>query len=86
MFIKQQLAAVYHDFTIRSTAWEHKEKNFKEEAVLLKNDSDDCKLSLRRTEEILEASGDAGVAAEQFVKLGRQFISLVFYVYLLLFL
>ena len=64
------MASVYHDFSLRSDGWDHKENNMKEENTLLKNDLDDCKLSLKRTEEILESTADSGVAAEQYVKLG----------------
>ena len=42
----------------------------REETTLLKNDRDDSRLQLKRTEEILAASADSGVQAEQFIKLG----------------
>ena len=64
------MAAVYHDFSLRSAQWELKEKNMREETTLLKNDRDDSRLQLKRTEEILAASADSGVQAEQFIKLG----------------
>ena len=70
------MASVYHDFSLRSDTWESKEKHMKEENTLLKNNLDDCKLSLKRTEEILESTADSGVAAEQFVKLGEYNLSI----------
>jgi septal ring factor EnvC (AmiA/AmiB activator) len=71
IFIKQQMATVYYDFSIQTTEWSKKEKNNKDETVLLRNEKDDLKLQLKRTQEILEASTDSGQAAEQLVKLGN---------------
>ena len=82
VFIKQQMAAVYHDFSLRSTQWEAKEKHLRDESSLIKSDRDDSKLQLKRTEEILVATADSGVQAEQFIKLGTNLVFSLPYSYL----
>ena len=69
--MKQQMAAVYQDFSLRLSQWESKEKRLKEEKELLVVDRDDNKLQLRRTLEILDATADSGTAAQELVKLGE---------------
>lgn len=70
--MKQQMAAVYQDFSLRLSQWETKESRLKEDNNLLVVDRDDNKLQLRRTLEILDATADSGATAQELVKLGRQ--------------
>ena len=64
------MSAVYHDFSIRLIQWESKEKHLKEENNLLKADSDDCKLQLKRIQEVLDAGDDGDAINQQLVRLG----------------
>lgn len=68
--MKQQMAAVYHDFSLRMSQWEGKEKLLMEQSHLLTVEKDDLKLQLKRTQELLEASADSGATGEQLVRLG----------------
>ena len=78
--MKQQMAAVYQDFSLRLSQWETKESRLKEDNNLLVVDRDDNKLQLRRTLEILDATADSGATAQELVKLGRQ-LTLLFLLY-----
>ena len=74
--MKQQMAAVYQDFSLRLSQWESKESRLKEENALLVVDRDDSKLQLKRTLEILDATADSGTAAQELVKLGKRLLPL----------
>ena len=52
--MKQQMAALYHDFSSRSGAWEKREKEYKEASTALLNERDDLKLKLKRSQELTD--------------------------------
>ena len=52
--IKQQMAALYHDFASRCDAWEKREKEYKEASSDLLNERDDLKLKLKRSQELTD--------------------------------
>ena len=64
------MSAVYHDFSLRLTQWESKEKHLKDENNSLRADSDDSKLQLKRIQEVLDAGDDGDAITQQLVRLG----------------
>ena len=64
------MSAVYHDFSLRLTQWESKEKHLKNENNMLKADSDDSKLQLKRIQEVLDTGDDVDAINLQLVRLG----------------
>lgn len=55
VMIKEQMAALYHDYALRSSNWETKEHKFKSELKGLLEDRDDLRLKLRRMHELSES-------------------------------
>jgi chromosome segregation ATPase len=52
--IKQQLAALYHDFAAKSDTWDKREKEYKDASQALLHERDDLKLKLKRSAELTE--------------------------------
>ena len=52
--MKQQMAALYHDFSSRCDAWEKREIEYKEASTTLLNERDDLKLKLKRSQELTD--------------------------------
>jgi centrosomal protein CEP290 len=52
--IKQQMAALYHDFSSKSDTWEKREKEYKDSSKALLNERDDLKLKLKRSAELTD--------------------------------
>jgi centrosomal protein CEP290 len=74
--IKQQMAALYHDYSQRVTAWETREKEYKQDNETLRNESDDLRLKVRRLKELSDTvSKESAQTMEQRVlDMGRKLI------------
>ena len=61
--IKQQMAALYYDYSKKMDTWEEREKQYRKETLQLRNERDDLALKVSRTEEIVNMTQKDDIAA-----------------------
>ena len=52
--VKQHTASLYYDFSMKSSTWEQREKQYKQENLDLRNECDDMKTKLKRIQEVID--------------------------------
>lgn len=74
MSIKQQMAALYHDYASRSEVWESREKQYKDSSQALLHERDDLKLKLKRSSELTDhmKKGDPEALENKLVEATRK--------------
>ena len=72
--IKQQMAALYHDFANKAETWEKREKEYKDSCQTLLYERDDLKLKLKRSSELTDhmKKGDPEALENKLVEATRK--------------